>query len=201
MNPWLLSLGLSGLKSISDNQANKQQIASNVITQKYSPWTHAQADFSGIGKNSTMNNMMAGVGGALTQQGLNDQAMADRNHTTVTPTANSMAPQSTGGFGAMASKAPMAAAEPARAPASSFDVGPKAPVASLADIGMPEQPQQQIPFAPQGQNPWLAMSQRPLTAQEMAGQPLRAPAVDPTQSVRRNIWAALPDSMPIKRGY
>lgn len=60
-------LALAGLKSIQDEENRRNDLASNVITQKYSPWTGARADFSGQGKRNTMSNMIAGYGSGLLQ--------------------------------------------------------------------------------------------------------------------------------------
>lgn len=184
MNPWLLSLGLSGLKSIADNQANKQQIASNVITQKYSPWTHQQADFSGIGKNNTMSNMMAGAGSALLQDQLNKQNANDSFK--FTPTAASQGTSPVAVTVQAAGRAPAVMAGATREPSSSaFEAAPQA----------------QLPDMLQGENPWLSMAQKQPLGPYQAQYPMQAPAVDPTAQNRSNIWAMLPDNMPIKRGY
>lgn len=74
-------LAMAGLKSIADNQANKQNLASNVITQKYSPWTGQRADFSAQGKNSAVSNMIAGYGSGLLQDRADAEWEANRPRT------------------------------------------------------------------------------------------------------------------------
>lgn len=60
-------LAMAAGKSLQDEQNRKRDLASNVITQKYSPWTGARADFSAQGQNKGLDNMMAGYGAGMAQ--------------------------------------------------------------------------------------------------------------------------------------
>lgn len=71
-------LAMAGVKSLQDAQNRKNEIASNVITQKYSPWTGKEANFSAIGKNNTMSNLIAGYGSGLLQDKLDAQEAANK---------------------------------------------------------------------------------------------------------------------------
>lgn len=74
-------LALAAAKSLQDNQNRQNDIASNVITQKYSPWTGARADFSSQGKNNTISNLMAGYGSGLLQDRMDEMWEAQRPRT------------------------------------------------------------------------------------------------------------------------
>lgn len=123
-------LGLAGLKSIQDEHNRKQDIASNVINQKYAPWTGQQADFSSIAKNKTLEHMMAGYGAGSLQDAMNAgqaQPTAQPAVTTTTaPTrapAATVAPQAGGGssFASVASRAPAVDAGGNMAPSGQVD--------------------------------------------------------------------------------
>lgn len=71
-------LAMAGVKSLQENQNRKNDIASNVINQKYQPWTGAKADFSQQGKNNTMDNLMTGYGSGMLQDKLDAQNAAEK---------------------------------------------------------------------------------------------------------------------------
>lgn len=125
-------LGMAGLKSLADNQNRKQDIASNVITQKYSPWTGQRADFSSQGKNSSISNLIAGYGAGALQDKLDAkeaaEKMAEVKAEVVGNEANSSdammkamgTPPKTSAFAHLAQpQAPVSG--PSRGPASAFD--------------------------------------------------------------------------------
>lgn len=133
---WWLPLALGAGKSVLDNQANKQRLASEVITQKYSPWTGQQADFSMQGKNSFGDNMMKGAAGALMDYQAGKAAEAAKEAQTMAQhKADGAWYEKSGGF--MSPKASVAKSSfdgvPTRAPATTVAPAPaQAPVASAS---------------------------------------------------------------------
>lgn len=161
-------LALAAGKSILDNQANKQNLASQVITQKYSPWTGQRADFSGQGQNSFGSNMLAGIGGAM----LDAKADAAKEAEAVAKktaqdkadgdyyASNSDLMRGERGNTIAPAKSSFAAIAPSRSPATTAAPSQS----SFADM-FPVHTQGQTPLMLQGQNPqgqdnmWLKMLQ------------------------------------------
>jgi hypothetical protein len=164
-------LGMAALSSLQDEQNRKRDIASNVITQKYSPWTGANANFSQQGKNKTISNLIAGYGSGSLQDKLDAKDAADKiaAETAKTDAINredaeyyaklSKDPASVGAYPIGNKSAFASAAGAARGPsaiASGPDRGP------AVDMGGNQAPSSsQLPGFMQGQNPWLSMASQP----------------------------------------
>ena len=69
-------LGLAGLSALQNESNRMNDIASNVITQKYSPWTGQRADFSSQGKQNGMATMLKGLGAGMAQDSMDEAAEA-----------------------------------------------------------------------------------------------------------------------------
>jgi hypothetical protein len=75
-------LALAGLQSLQDAQNKKNDIASNVITQKYSPWTGQNANFKSQGNSQGVNHLIAGYGAGMLQDNVDgDMDSAAKEHT------------------------------------------------------------------------------------------------------------------------
>jgi hypothetical protein len=187
------ALALSLGKSILDEQNRKQDLASNVITQKYSPWTGMAADFSSQGENATGKNMLMGIASGL---------MAQKEATAAAEAAKTAQDKADGDFYAsngdlmrgergnsivkQSAFAKAAGQGPLRAPATQVAPSP-------APMSAPEQ------------NPWLALTQRPLLPMEAAlPDPAPAPRLDPTAGNRTAMWDMFnritPANAPFKGG-
>ena len=173
---WWLPLALAAGKSVLDNQSNKQNIQSNIIKEKYSPWTGQHGDFSAQGQNSFGSNMLSGAGGALmaynAEQALADGKQADyltaqkkdgdfyaSNHDLMTGKAgNGIA--STGGKSSFANLSRVPAASPvAQVPAAP---APSPKGAQFSDLFPPSVPGQTPLPMQQPQNPadmWSQIAQ------------------------------------------
>lgn len=164
-------LALAAAKSLQDQQNRQNNIASNVITQKYSPWTGAQADFSAIGKNNTIGNLIAGYGSGLLQDKEDAKDAAEKSaeeDAEKNKKLNEMrgwqaqyeALQKKKASAMAQQAAPAVSVGPSRAPSSSFDNAP-----SFASV---MQPQYQDPTPlmlqanPGQENRWLSMMQLPM---------------------------------------
>jgi hypothetical protein len=179
-------LAMAAAKSIQDERNRQNDIASNVITQKYSPWTKQSADFSSIAKNNTIGNLMAGYGSGLLQDRMDQMWEAQRPRTEAEKKAIqdkadgefyeklSKDPSSVGASpisGGNSSFAAMAKAQPSRAPAGREPaINPNgntlSPGFSFEDVAKPSY-QDPTPFMlqqnpNQGMNKWDMLSQLPL---------------------------------------
>lgn len=164
-------LAMAGLKSVQDNQANKQNLASNVITQKYSPWTGQRADFSAQGKNSAVSNLIAGYGSGMLQDKL-DAKDAAETAAKANNLPSAVANRDDADYYAKLSADPSSVGVSPIKQQSSFASSPIAPARAPAAAEAPatfgsmfnQQPQNQSPLMLQGrnpqqqQNPWLTMS-------------------------------------------
>jgi hypothetical protein len=199
-------LAMAGLKSLQDNQNRKQDIASNVITQKYSPWTGARADFSQQGKNNTISNLISGYGSGLLQDKLDAKDMADKvaqeqaqkkaewasdadyySKLSANPAsvgASPMAPVASNksAFAAVANRAPAS-----RSPAVIEGGNMEPSGAGGGFLGMLN-----------SSNPWEQITSRPLLPSELDSQ---VPYMDPTERARKSVWGMVPNSLPIKQGW
>ena len=70
-------LALAGIKSVQDNNNRKNFNESQVINQKYSPWTGLKGNFSQIGQNNTISNLMQGYASGLIQDQLDAEKAAE----------------------------------------------------------------------------------------------------------------------------
>lgn len=195
-------LAMAGLKSIADNQNRKNDIASNVITQKYSPWTGQVAKFGAQGANSTIDNLIAGYGSGLLQDKLDAQAQAEK-------TAEELAAKRADWKSDADFYKPGQVGTPIGQPKSAFEaVASRAPAtrgpAIVEGGNQADQATNQFMGMLSSSNPWEQLAQRPLLPSEwdMAPQgPQRAPAMDPTSKMRNSIWSMIPNSLPIKQGW
>lgn len=157
-------LALAGFKSFADEDNRKKDIESNVITQKYSPWTGQQARFNHQSK--TGQNMIAGYGSGLLQ----DQMDAQKTAEAVTQKAAQ--DKADGDFYAKLSANPSSVGVSPIGGKSAFEGAAKAqgraPAVLPGGIREPSRgpavdasPDQSLPPFMQGQNPWLAMAQQP----------------------------------------
>ena len=159
-------LAMSGLKSLQDNRDKQNNLASNVITQKYSPWTGQRADFSAQGKSTGMSNMIAGFGSGMLQDKLDardaedaaaksNDAQAENRDAGDYYSKLSANPASVG-VSPIGAKSSFAA--PARAPAG------RDPAVDVGGNQLP--PGQSLPAFMQGENPWLSMAQQPVAQRQ-----------------------------------
>jgi hypothetical protein len=155
---WWLPLAMAAGKSVMDNQNNKQNLASNVITQKYSPWTGAQADFSAQGKNSFADNMIKGGAGAMMQYGAEKAAAGDAM------AAKTQADKASGDFYASNGDLMRGDRGNSIAAKSSFNVPSRAPATIVAPQSAPQSPASfasMFPVQTQGQTPLMLQGQNP----------------------------------------
>jgi hypothetical protein len=158
-------LGIAALQGLSAENARKQNLASNVIKEKYSHWTQQNGDFSEQGQNK-MGSALAGGFAAGMAQDQYDKAL-EKSDLAAQKAANdsdadfysklSADPSSVGvtpiggksSFSAIAKAAPAASRSPA---------APQPPQ-SFQGMFDPQQPLMQQGPNPQ-QNPWLLMAQQ-----------------------------------------
>lgn len=194
-------LAMAGVKSLQDAQNRKNDIASNVITQKYSPWTGQTANFSAIGKNNTLDNLISGYGAGMLQDKMDAQEAAEQQAKKVAEYKDDAdfysklsANPSSVGVSPVASKSAFAVAaqNAGRAPAG------RSPAINEGGNQVPSGPS--LPSFMQGENPWVSMAQQPLGPYQ-PDFPMQAPKQDPTSAARQNLWAMIPNSLPIKQGW
>lgn len=194
-------LGMAGLQAMQDQKNKQNNLASNAITEKYSGYTGQHGNFNTQGAGSGWSTMLKGLGSGMMQDNLDAKDLADKQTEwksdsdfykqggVGTPiAASSASPKATGGFAAMAQRAPATV--------------PSGNVSAFSGQSQYEDP---TPLMLQGSspqakiNPWEAISNRPLMPTEM--QAPDAPMVDPTSASRQSFWNMLPNNLPIKRGY
>lgn len=149
-------LALAAFKNIQDERNRKNDIASNVINQKYQPWTGQRADFSSIAKNNNIGNLMAGYGAGSLQDKLEEQEGLEA----VQSAKSSQAPTSSVAKSPL-SKTPVPVSRAPAAMPVAEEAGSN--VSSFAALLGPQY-QDPAPLMLQGEvparpvNPWLAMS-------------------------------------------
>ncbi len=145
------ALAMAGVKSLLDEQNRKKDIASNVITQRYSPWTGARADFSAQGQNKSGSNMLQGLAA-----GLMDTKEAEE--------VKDIAPVTDAAGGAtQASTAYLTMPERRAAAKSAFSPPSRAPATQVA----PTQSSFQGMFQPQDQTPLMLQGPSPQSQENM----------------------------------
>lgn len=197
------ALALAGFKAFQDAQNGKNSVASNVINEKYSPWTGLKGDFSHVGQNTGMGTLMQGLAAGLmapsspatpakavssAESGLPINSAADNAKDADFYSKLSADPSSVG-VTPVASQGSSAFAAAAKAPL----------VRAPATTSPPAADQGSLQALMGSSNPWLAASQRPLLPMEAALPD--AQRQDPTQATRRSVWGMIPNNLPIKHGW
>jgi hypothetical protein len=175
-------LGLAALQGLSQEQARKQNLESNVIKEKYSHWTGNNGDFSQQGQNKMASTLAGGLAAGMAQ----DQwdKLAEKSDLAAAKATNdadadfygklSKDPSSVGvtPVGPAGGSSFSAIARPAASRAPATVMGPPAPAPAPA-MG-PEGFQQVL----QSSSPWEMMSKQQLPQR----QPLMSDFHQPAQS-------------------
>jgi hypothetical protein len=151
-------LGMAGLSALQNQQNKQNNLASNVITQKYSPWTGAQANFSAQGSGGGLGTLVKGAMSGYLQDKADAKEAANNAADEVAKRQADLKSDASfykqGGVGTPINATPAATGGYAaqRAPAASPVSAPSVPQGNASSFELPE-------FM-QGENPWLAMANK-----------------------------------------